>query len=237
MKKIFAILICLVSISAFSQSVDEIIQKYAANMGGLDAFNKISSAKLSGTLTSQGNEFPLTTQLINGKAMRTDVDIMGQTVSNCYFNGKGWKINPLAGVTSPTEITGNELYDFKIQSSMASQLMDYKARGHQVEKLGDETTDGIKAFKIKLTSKDDSKVTTYYISTADYKLIKSITSRQIQGQDMDVETYYSDLKDIGGVKFFMARDSKIEGEVFQSIKFEKIELNVAIDEKIFAMPK
>ena len=237
MKKIFAILICLVSISAFSQSVDEIIQKYAANMGGLDAFNKISSAKLSGTLTSQGNEFPLTTQLINGKAMRTDVDIMGQTVSNCYFNGKGWKINPLAGVTSPTEITGNELYDFKIQSSMASQLMDYKARGHQVEKLGEETTDGIKAFKIKLTSKDDSKVTTYYISTADYTLIKSVTSRQIQGQDMDVETYYSDLKDIGGVKFFMARDSKIEGEVFQSIKFEKIELNVAIDEKIFAMPK
>ena len=237
MKKIIFVLLCLVSISAFSQSVDEIIQKYAANMGGLDAFNKISSAKLSGTLTSQGNEFPLTTQLINGKAMRTDVDIMGQTVSNCYFNGKGWKINPLAGVTSPTEITGNELYDFKIQSSMASQLMDYKARGHQVEKLGDETTDGIKAFKIKLTSKDDSKVTTYYISTADYKLIKSITSRQIQGQDMDVETYYSDLKDIGGVKFFMARDSKIEGEVFQSIKFEKIELNVAIDEKIFAMPK
>ena len=237
MKKTLFILFCLVSLSGFSQSVEEVIQKYTLYMGGLDAFNKISSAKLSGTLTSQGNEFPLTTQLINGKAMRTDVDIMGQTVSNCYFNGKGWKINPLAGVTSPTEITGNELYDFKIQSSMASQLMDYKARGHQVEKLGDETTDGIKAFKIKLTSKDDSKVTTYYISTADYKLIKSITSRQIQGQDMDVETYYSDLKDIGGVKFFMARDSKIEGEVFQSIKFEKIELNVAIDEKIFAMPK
>ena len=237
MKKTLFILFCLVSLSGFSQSVEEVIQKYTLYMGGLDAFNKISSAKLSGTLTSQGNEFPLTTQLINGKAMRTDVDIMGQTVSNCYFNGKGWKINPLAGVTSPTEITGNELYDFKIQSSMASQLMDYKARGHQVEKLGDETTDGIKAFKIKLTSKDDSKVTTYYISTADYKLIKSITSRQIQGQDMDVETYYSDLKDIGGVNFFMTRDSKIEGEVFQSIKFEKIELNLAIDEKIFAMPK
>lgn len=237
MKKTFFILCCLVSLSGFSQTVDEVIKKYTDYMGGLDAFNKISSAKLSGIVTSQGSEFPLTTQLINGKAMRTDVEIMGQTVTNCYFNGKGWKINPLAGVTSPTEISGGELYDFKIQCSMASQLMDYKARGHQVEKLGDETTDGIKAFKIKLTSKEDSKVTSFYISTVDYTLIKSVTSRQIQGQDMDVETYYSDLKDIGGVKFFMSRDSKIEGEVFQSIKFEKIELNVTIDEKIFEMPK
>jgi len=92
-------------------------------------------------------------------------------------------------------------------------------------------------FKIKLTNKDDSKVTTYFISTADYTLIKSATMRQLQGQDMEVETWFSDLKEIDGVKFFMTRDSKIEGEVFQSVKVEKIELNVAVDEKIFEMPK
>ena len=40
-----------------------------------------------------------------------------------------------------------------------------------------------------------------------------------------------------GVKFFMSRSSKIEGKEFQSIKYDKIELNVAVDEKIFEMPK
>ena len=237
MKKILLALLSFAFISAHAQTADEIIQKYSAAMGGLDAFNKITSAKLTGTFSSQGSDFSLTTQIINGKGMRTDVDVIGQSVTNCYFNGKGWKINPFAGAPTATEVSGNELSDFKTQSNLATQLMDYKAREHQVEMTGEETVEGVKTFKIKLNSKDDGKVTTYFISSSDYTLIKSVTNREFQGQDMEVETYYSDLKDFGGVKFFMARSSKIQGQEFQNIKFDKIELNVTIDEKIFDMPQ
>jgi hypothetical protein len=237
MKKLLFAVLSFAVVSAHAQSADEVIQKFSANMGGLDAINKISSAKMTGTYSTQGNDFPLTVQIINGKAMRTDVEVMGQAVTNVYYNGKGWKINPFAGATTATEVTGSELSDFKVQASLSSQLMDYKARGHQVELQGEETIEGIKTFKIKLTNKEDGKVTTYFISTADYTLIKSVTNRTIQGQDMDVESFYSDLKEFGGVKFFMTRDSKIEGQTFQTVTYEKIELNVTIDEKIFAMPK
>ncbi|MBI5856032.1 MAG: hypothetical protein HZB42_00130 [Sphingobacteriales bacterium] len=237
MKKLFAAVLCFATVSAFSQTADDIIQKYAASMGGLDAFNKISSAKFTGTYTAQGNDFPLTTQIINGKALRTDIDIMGQSVTNCYANGKGWKVNAFAGVPNPTEVSGTELVEFKVQSHLSSALMDYKARGHQVELLGEETVEGIKTWKIKLTSKDDGRVTTYFISQSDNTLIKSATTRDFQGQQMEVETWFSDLKEFGGVKFFMSRDSKIQGQVFQTVKFEKIELDVAIDEKIFEIPK
>jgi hypothetical protein len=89
---------------------------------------------------------------------------------------------------------------------------------------------------VKLTSKDDSKVTYYFISTADYSLLKSITDRDFQGQTMAVESYYSDLKDFNGLKFYLSRTQKIDGQEFQSIKFDNIELDVPVDEKIFAMP-
>lgn len=237
MKKLLFAVLSFAVVSAHAQSADDVIQKYTANMGGLDSFNKISSAKMTGTYSTQGNDIALTTQIINGKGMRTDLELMGQAVTNCYYNGKGWKINPFQGVPTATEVTGSELNDFKIQSSLANQLMDYKAKGHQVEMQGEETAEGIKTFKIKLTNKDDGKVTTYFIAVADYTLIKSATNRTIQGQEMEVESFYSDLKVIGDVKFFMSRSSRIEGQEFQAIKFEKIELNVAIDEKIFEMPK
>lgn len=237
MKKLLFAVLSFALVSANAQTADEVIQKYAANMGGLEAFNKISSAKMTGIYSTQGNDIALTTQIINGKGMRTDLELMGQAVINCYFNGKGWKINPFQGVTTPTEVTGTELNDFKTQSNLANQLMDYKARGHQVELQGEDAVEGIKTYKIKLTNKDDSKVTTYFISTSDYTLIKSATMRQFQGQDMEVESFYSDLKEVNGVKFFMTRDSKIEGQVFQTVKYEKVELNVTIDEKIFEMPK
>ncbi|MGB3163189.1 MAG: hypothetical protein WBA96_06650, partial [Chitinophagaceae bacterium] len=73
MKKLLVTVLSFAIVSAHAQTVDEVIQKYASAMGGLDAFNKVTTAKFTGTLTTQGNVLPLTTQIINGKAMRTDV--------------------------------------------------------------------------------------------------------------------------------------------------------------------
>ena len=87
--------------------------------------------------------------------------------------------------------------------------MDYKARGHKVELLGQETVEGVAAFKIKLTAKEDGKWTNYYINTKDYTLLKSETERDIQGQVVIIESWYSDLKEVNGVKFFMTRTLKI----------------------------
>jgi len=161
------------------------------------------------------------------------VQAMGQTVINSYKDGKGWKINPFAGITTVTDMTPEELIDFKSQSMIASQLMDYKLRGHKVELQGQEDVEGIKTYKIRLTNKDDNKVTTYFISVTDNTIIKSVSTRQLQGQDIEIETFYSDIKDFNGLKFPMLRIQKMQGQVFQQIKIATIEFNVPIDEKIF----
>lgn len=237
MKKFFFALLGFVFVSASAQTADEVIQKYAATMGGLEAFNKVTTAKMTGTLTTQGQALTFTTQIINGKAMRTDVDVMGQIVNNVYNNGKGWKINPFAGATTATEATGAELIGFKTQASLANNLMDYKNRGHQVELLGQEDVDGVKIFKIKLTGKEDARITTYFINTISNLLVKSITKREIAGTEYDAETFYSDLKEMNGLKFCMHFTQKIDGKAFQEVTYEKIELNIGVDEKIFGMPK
>lgn len=236
MKKLLFFVLSMIVISVHAQSADEVIGKYTANMGGLDAFNKITSAKITGTFNTQGMDFPLTQQLINRKAFRTDVEVTGKSMVSCYNNGKGWKLNPFQDKNTPAVVTGTELNDFKSQSNLASSLMDYKARGHKVLLLGEEDIEGIKTYKIKLTSKDDGRITTYFISTKDYTLIKSVTViNSPKGQDMEIETWYSDLEETGGVKFFMTITSRTDGQTFQEIKLKKIELNVPIDEKIFQM--
>lgn len=235
MKRFFLALFSFATLAASAQTADEVIQKYSAAMGGLDAFNKVTSAKMTGNVTAQGMLLPLTTQMINNKAVRTDVEVMGQQIVNVYNNGTGWKINPYAGAESATEIAGQELIDAKAQASLVNHLMDYKNRGHKVELAGQEDVEGVKCFKLKLTNKDDGKLTTYFISGSDYMLIKSVGTRDMQGQDMEVETFYSDIKEIGGLKFAMSRSQKVQGQVFQEIKLEKIELNVPVDESIFKM--
>ena len=64
MKKIFIPVLCFVFISMNAQTADEIIQKYTNTMGGLSAINSIKTAKMTGTMTIQGTEMPMTNQII-----------------------------------------------------------------------------------------------------------------------------------------------------------------------------
>jgi hypothetical protein len=233
MKLLLSSILCLVLFAAQAQTADEIATKYAASMGGLDAMSKITSYKITGTMTSQGMDLPITTQVINGKAVRNEVDVMGQTVILVYNNGTGWTINPFTGATEATDITGPQLNDLKGQAFLATNLADYKNRGHKIELLGQEDVEGVKCFKIKLTTKDEGIVTNYFVNAADYTLIKLNAHREMQGQDMETETFYADLKEFNGIKFFMTRIQKMNGEVFSEMHVDKIELNVPVDEAIF----
>jgi hypothetical protein len=232
MKKIFFLLFAFIFLKTNAQTADEIIQKYTSAMGGLDNFKKIKTAKLTGTVTAQGNELPITVQIINGRAMRTDVEVMGQTITNVYKDEKGWKINPYAGAPTATDVTGDELNEFKNQSSLTSQLMDYKSRGYKVELSGQEDVNGVKAYKIQLTT-GNNKATTYYIDPASFLLIKTFGTRNMMGQDMQLETYYSDVKEFGNIKISLSRSVQSGGQTLQEVHFDKVELDVPVDEKIF----
>ncbi|MBE2230181.1 MAG: hypothetical protein IAE96_06040 [Chitinophagaceae bacterium] len=233
MKHILFAFLTLSFFTAAGQTADEIVQQHANAMGGLDAFNKVSTYKMTGSASAQGMDLPVTTVIINGKSMRTDVEVMGQSITNVYHNGTGWKINPFAGATEATEVTGTELIDFKAQTSLASNLMDYKQRGHKVELLEPVTEEGIKMFRLKLTAKEDGRVTTYFINSTDFLVKKSVTLREIQGQEMEITTFYSDYKEFGGLKFAGIRRQEVMGQVMQELHLEKVELNLTIDESVF----
>jgi len=236
MKKLLLMIATLGYLSAQAQTAEEIVGKYAQALGGLQAFNNVKTLKMSGSITVQGMELPITVQVVNGKAVRSDVEVMGTAVISSYKDGKAWKQNEFAGAPDPTDVTEGELADLKAQANVSSILMDYKARGHKIEMAGKEAVEGIQTYKIKLTQGDTQKATTFYINASDYSLIKSVANMEMMGQSMDVETYYSDLKEVNGLKFFATRIQKADGEEFQSVKFDKIEVNVPIDEKIFDKP-
>lgn len=236
MRKILFLLLSFSFVAAHSQTAEEIIKKYTDNSGGIAAFEKIKSAHIKGVVTAQGMDLPLDVQLIPGKAIRIEVEVMGSKIISAYKDGKGWRQNPLAGSDTPTPLSGSELNELKVQASLINALMDYKAKGNKVELLGQDSTGGVKSYKIKMTNQEDGKTTTYFIKASDYTMLKSVSQREMMGQTMDVETVFSNVKEINGVKFYMNRVQTANGEELQSVAYESVELNVPIDEKIFNMP-
>lgn len=235
MKNFLLPLFILLTVAVQAQTTEEIIEKYTAACGGLEAFDKITSAKMSGSVSVQSSDFPITMEILNGKGMRMDVDAMGQTITNAYYNGKGWQVNPFQGISAPTEVNGSELLSMKSQASLANGLLDYKKRGHQVALEGQEKVEGVDTYKITLTHKEDGKKVSYFISATDFTLIKTSSTREIQGQQMQVENWYSDYKKFSGAKIAMHVIQKIDGQVSQEVSWNNIELGITIDTKIFEM--
>lgn len=236
MKKLILICSLFISAVAQSQTVEEIIQKFDAHLGGLEKFKNIKTFKMTGNITVQGMELPITMQVITGRAVRTDVEVMGSSVTSSYKDGKGWKINPFAGAPDPTDMNDKELEDAKLQTEAANSLISYKDRGATVELVGKETVAGQEAYKIKYSPKSGNAPTFYFINAANSTLIKSVKRAEVMGTEMEIETLFSNLKEVDGLKFYLGLVQSADGQEMQDIKFDKVELNVPIDEKVFDKP-
>ena len=162
--------------------------------------------------------------------------MQGVKIIEAYKNGKGWKINPLSGNTGIIEPTAAELNSFKSQTQISGKLMDYKARGNKVELAGTETVEGIKTHKIKLTAGVDSSVVFYYIMDANSLILKTTEKRKIGGQELEIEIFLSDFREVGGMKFAFSQIQKAGGQIFMELVMDSIEIDKVIDEKIFDRP-
>ena len=79
MKKILTIALLLGTISLNAQTVEEVINEYSTRMGGLEKYKSIQTIKMTGNVAVQGMELPITVQVINGKGVPTDVEVMGSS--------------------------------------------------------------------------------------------------------------------------------------------------------------
>lgn len=235
MKKLLTSFLILVAatVQAQTPSVDEIIASYAKAIGGIEALNKVTSMKSTGSVAMQGMDLPMTSQIIFKKGIRIDVEVMGQSVIRAYGNGKGWEINPFGGKPTATEMTGDDLLEMKEQINPVDKLIDYKNLGHKVELVGEETFEGTKGWNIKFTHKETGKTSNYLISAADYMLVKTTGKKELMGQQVDEQTVFSNIKEFGGLKFPTMMAVSFNGNLFQEVSISNIELNVPVDEKIF----
>jgi len=68
-------------------------------------------------------------------------------------------------------------------------------------------------------------------------LLKWEGKRKYEGQELPVESYFSDYREVGGLKFAFAIDSGSSAkDLTQKIRIEKIELNPELNDAVFAKP-
>ena len=230
--KFLLLAVAAITTSALSaQTVDEIISKHIAAIGGKEKLSQVKSLYTENSMEVMGNTAPQKEYLIEGKGFRSELDFNGTSIVQCYTDKSGWMVNPMAGGTDAQAMPDALYKSGKPQIYLAGALVDYAAKGYKAELVGKDGGN----FKIKITG--DGNETSYFIDPTTYYLTKSIVKGEVMGQAVEVVTLYSDHKktDFGIV---LPYTKSIDMGMLQlSQKVDKLEVNKAIDPKIFDIPK
>ena len=233
MKKIKLLLIALTAImsmqSVTAQTVDEIIDLNLKAMGGKEKLASLNTVKMTGSLNTQGNEISLVITRKQMVGSRADISVMGSENYMIVTPTKGWSFMPVQGMTAPDEMPEQQLQSSQTQLDIQSPLLNYKEKGNTVEFLGKEKVDDDDCYKLKVVYKNGT-TTIFFISGKDNRLIKSSGKRNMNGQDVDFDSRYTNYKqNADGYWFAYTISSTIQGET----NFDKIDTNMPVDEKIF----
>lgn len=224
--------------AARAQTLDEILAKHYAAIGGLEQWQRVQSMKASGRITvGPGIEAPFTMILKRPLKMRMEFTFQGMTGVQAFDGEAGWMVMPFMGSPDPQPLPAEEAKNFQEEADIDGPLVNYAAKGHKVEFVGKEDVEGTPAYHLRITLKSGD-VREYYLDAEHYLPIKAVGKRPIQGTEMEVETILGDYKSVGGLMVAHSIESRIKGTAqTQALTIDSIEWNVAVEDSLFVMPR
>lgn len=221
---------------ASAQSVDDIVSKHVAALGGLERIKSVKTIRQTGRATvGPGLVAPVTLSMARPNSFRMDLSIQGKTLIQATDGSTAWMLNPFTGATAAEKMSADDAKELNEMADIDGALVDWKAKGHTVEFVGKEDFEGTEVFKLKIALK--SGETKYsYLDASTYLILKETSKRKREGAEIDVETILGDYKAVDGLTVAFSFEAKNGGQTQFQITLDKIEINPALDSAQFAMP-
>ncbi len=227
-KTLAGLTLSVLSLSAYSQNLDEIVKKHIEAIGGKDNWVKIKNFKSENIIKANGADIKVTIYQVDKKAQRQTISAMGMEGYMILTNTEGWQFMPFQGQTKPEAMTADDVKKSQEQLSIQDEFITYKEMGRKMEYVGKDDVDGTECFKIKMTSKDSSEMT-FFIDPSNYYVIKQVQKKMINGKEQENTTSYGDFRKLPEGIIYPFSISGGWGD----IQVVSVEVNAKIDEALF----
>ena len=223
---------------SFGQSVDEIIARNISAHGGIEKIKAVSTVHASGEFRVGSFRADFVQDNKRPNKVREDTTIQGMTATEAYDGKAGWRISPFEGRKDPDLLSADDSKELIEQADIDGQLVDYKNKDHRAELIGHDSVEGTDCYKIKLTL-SNGDVRYYYIDSDSYLELKVETERNIRGTVHYGETLYGDYDQVNGIYYPFSIQTGPKGDAANRVTFtiDKMQLNAALSDARFAMPK
>jgi len=225
------------ALPAAAQTVDEIIAKSVAARGGEAKLRAVKSLRLTGSVeVGPGMVAPMTLVIKRPSMVRMEFTIQGMTAIQAYDGKEGWDVMPFQGKKDAEPMAADDIKEMEDQADLDGPLMDYKTKGHNVEFLGKDKVEGSDAYKLKVTKKNGN-VETSFIDADSGLEVKTIIKTKIRGNEAEIETTYSDFRNVDGLILpFSLEQGAVGSPQRQKITLQKVEINPDLSDTQFHMP-
>ena len=232
---------------ASAQTVDELVAELAAARGGLDKLHAVRSVRMLGHFVGpQGAEAPVTIERKRPHSTRMELTIQGTTSVQAFDGEQAWGTLPMGDprlapnlplrMGPPEPLPPEMAKDLENQADIEGPLVDYKAKGHQVELVGKERLDEADVWRLRVTLRSGD-VIQVLLDSASHLEVGYETKRTIRGNTIEIESRLGDYKETGGVLWPRTISAGPKGRPErQTLRFDKIEVNPELDDARFKLP-
>jgi photosynthetic reaction center cytochrome c subunit len=210
-------------------SADQILDKYLAAAGGIDALHKIKTRVQKGTVDAMGQQYPIE---IYSEAPEKRLSIshpsFGESVT--AFNGQaGWLTTP-RGV-HPMNASDRQSARIDAQIYFPARLRELY---QEFEVLPGETIDGHATFLVTAKGASTLPLRLFFDQQSGL-LLRLIRYTETPLGNNPLEVDYADYRDSSGLKIpYQWTLTRTNGSF--TIRVNSVQENVPIDEKLFVMP-
>jgi len=235
--RLLPLALALLAGCAVPPTVDDVISAHLQARGGEARIRALQSVRAIGTVTASGGRVArLVREIERPGRVRVEFTYQGVTGVYVHDGAEGWFVDPLAGQFEPATLPEESAAAAIDQADIEGPLVDWREKGHQVKLVGRETLDGRVVDKLEVTLRGGD-VRYDYLDAGTHLLVRSDGFRVVRGHRVQLETEYSDYRDVGGLlfPFHIVSRAKERPEAL-TIDVEKVELDPDLGDSRFRRP-
>jgi outer membrane lipoprotein-sorting protein len=222
-----------------SLSLDEVVERNTAAMGGHAAIEAVQSIQIDLHIKDPSFEMDGTYYAARPGKMRIDVIADGKHVFTEAFDGQsGWQWEGKGEQKPATEKATAALRHGVELPGKLFGLHELKARGHKIELIGREQIDGVNYYVLQLILNDGYTVS-LYVDPNSWLVTRRRDVRPLH-VDVDptpttIEQVSSDFRDVNGVKFpFATTETDLNtGKLLESTTTKSVKINPTLPPTLF----
>ena len=218
-----------------AQDLEEVLESHFEAINQ-DAVVNIKSIHMVGKSGRMGQSFNFQIWQVRPSKSRMEVDIQGQKMIQIYDGEKGYMVAPWTGSIEAQEVGETEVEQMAEQADMDGELWNWEEKGSQLTLEGIEDFEGTEVIVLQLINKNGNEKT-IYLDADSFLMVKMTAKIQMQGSEILSETFFSNYKELDDMVMPFFIETKMNGQVANTITVESMEFDKEIDHKMFVKPE